>query len=381
MSRYAYNGQEVLERDGKLVGFNAGYGFYAEHESNYAGKELMKPKRIIDKNKNHPFNGEIVEKPDEIQMMEFNDGNVWVTNNLRNYYSLMKKTEEERREIMDIYINNDDRKRTEKFISSFGGRVDSPEVVALWNAGFNGGGNFDFISTNEQSSELLRKLYSEMQKGNVAISSDYSFMFKDRGLSFVLLNQLTQEDLMNKKLVDHRDELGKKFQEEYREYLEVEGLGEFEEKYPLGFWNLQITGLNQTDKGISPEFYLELYHINHGDWDNNSCLFNVTHRMSGDEIKFLVPIAKSKEFEEFANSHSKEDIEAYINEQLEQYHEQQKIAEEQGYQIGEDSLNSIATEQRTGTVEKSSSSLREKIGKWLHPDRKNEKDKSEEKGE
>lgn len=91
MSRYAYNGQEVLERDGKLVGFNAGYGFYAEHESNYAGKELMKPKRIIDKNKNHPFNGEIVEKPDEIQMMEFNDGNVWVTNNLRNYYSLMKK--------------------------------------------------------------------------------------------------------------------------------------------------------------------------------------------------------------------------------------------------------------------------------------------------
>ena len=381
MSRYAYNGQEVLERDGKLVGFNAGYGFYAEHESNYAGKELMKPKRIIDKNKNHPFNGEIVEKPDEIQMMEFNDGNVWVTNNLRNYYSLMKKTEEERREIMDIYINNDDRKRTEKFISSFGGRVDSPEVVALWNAGFNGGGNFDLISTNEQSSELLRKLYSEMQKGNVAISSDYSFMFKDRGLSFVLLNQLTQEDLMNKKLVDHRDELGKKFQEQYREYLEVEGLGEFEEKYPLGFWNLQITGLNQTDKGISPEFYLELYHINHGDWDNNSCLFNVTHRMSGDEIKFLVPIAKSKEFEEFANSHSKEDIEAYINEQLEQYHEQQKIAEEQGYQIGEDSLNSIATEQRTGTVEKSSSSLREKIGKWLHPDRKNEKDKSEEKGE
>ena len=286
MSRYAYNGQEVLERDGKLVGFNAGYGFYAEHESNYAGKELMKPKRIIDKNKNHPFNGEIVEKPDEIQMMEFNDGNVWVTNNLRNYYSLMKKTEEERREIMDIYINNDDRKRTEKFISSFGGRVDSPEVVALWNAGFNGGGNFDLISTNEQSSELLRKLYSEMQKGNVAISSDYSFMFKDRGLSFVLLNQLTQEDLMNKKLVDHRDELGKKFQEEYREYLEVEGLGEFEEKYPLGFWNLQITGLNQTDKGISPEFYLELYHISHGDWDNNSCLFNVTHRMSGDEIKF-----------------------------------------------------------------------------------------------
>ena len=51
MSRYAYHGQEVLERDGKLVGFNAGYGFYAEHESHYLGEEQRKPKKLIDKNK------------------------------------------------------------------------------------------------------------------------------------------------------------------------------------------------------------------------------------------------------------------------------------------------------------------------------------------
>ena len=108
-------------------------------------------------------------------------------------------------EIMDRYINNDDRKRNEEFMSRLGANVDSPEVVALWYAGFNGRGNFDLISTNEQSSELIKTLYAEMQKGNVAISSDYSFMFKDRGLSFVLLDQLTQEDLMNKQLVDHRD--------------------------------------------------------------------------------------------------------------------------------------------------------------------------------
>lgn len=248
MGRYAYHGQEVLERDGKLVGFNAGYGFYAEHESEYTGSEQTKPKKLVDKNKNHPFNGEIVEKPDEIQMMEFSDGNVWITNNLWNYYSLMQKTEEERREVMDRYINNDDRKRTEEFMSSFGGKVDSPDVVALWYAGFNGGGNFDLISTSEQSSELLRKLYSEMQKGNVAISSDYSFMFKDRGLSFVLLDQLTNEDLLNKQLVDHRDEMARQFQQEYREYLAKEGLDESVVigkggKYPAEFWNVQIHDL------------------------------------------------------------------------------------------------------------------------------------------
>lgn len=248
MGRYAYHGQEVLERDGKLVGFNAGYGFYAEHESDYSGEEQTKPKKLIDKNKNHPFNGEIVENPNAVHMMEFSDGNVWITNDSWNYYSLMKKTEEERREIMDRYINNDDRKRTEEFMSSFGRKVDSPEVVALWYAGFNGGGNFDLISTNEHSSDLLRKLHKEMQKGNVAISSDYSFMFKDRGLSFVLLDQLTQEDLMNKQLVDHRDEMARQFQQEYREYLAKEGLEESVVigkggKYPAEFWNVQIHNL------------------------------------------------------------------------------------------------------------------------------------------
>ena len=248
MGRYAYHGQEVLERDGKLVGFNAGYGFYAEHESDYSGEEQTKPKKLIDKNKNHPFNGEIVENPNAVHMMEFSDGNVWITNDSWNYYSLMKKTEEERREIMDRYINNDDRKRTEEFMSSFGGKVDSPEVIALWSAGWNGGGNFDLISTTEQSSEVLKKLYEEMQKGNVAISSDYSFMFKDRGLSFVLLDQLTQEDLMNKQLVDHRDEMARQFQQEYREYLAKEGLEESVVigkggKYPVEFWNVQIHNL------------------------------------------------------------------------------------------------------------------------------------------
>ena len=382
MGRYAYHGQEVLYRNGKLVGFNAGYGAYAEHESHYLGYEQRKQKKLIDKNKNHPFNGEIVENPKAVQMMEFSDGNVWITNDSLFNYRLMQKTEKERNEIKEKYLHNEDRKRTEREMLEFGGReLDAPEVVALWNAGWHGGGNFDLISTTEQSSEMLRKLYEEMQKGNVAISSDYSFMFKDRGLSFVLLDQLTQQDLMMKEYVDHREELGKKFQKEYREFVDGEGLGEFEVKYPVGFWNLQISGLNQTDKGLIPEFYLELYHTNHGDWDNDSCLFNVPHYMSGDEIKFLVPIAKSEEFITFADNHSKEEIEEYINTQLENYHEQQRLAQEQEYQIGEDSLDSIAEEQRTENIERKSSSLREKIEKWLNPDRENDKNKPDGRGE
>ena len=100
--------------------------------------------------------------------------------------------------------------------------------------------------------------------------------------------------------------------------------------------------------------------------------------MTGAEIKFLVPIVQTPEYEEFAKSHSKEEIGEYLNSKLEEYHEQQKIAEEQGYQITEDSLTAIATEQRTETVEKRKLSLKNRINKWLHPDREKT---TEEKGE
>lgn len=253
MSRYAYHSQEVLYRDGKLIGFNAGYGFYAEHESKYRGVEQRKI-GTVEKSEKNPFDGEIIENPDEIHLIEFDDGKVWIISNSWYYDKLMRKTYDEQRQIMEKYINNDDRSRTEQFLSEIGANLQSPEVVALWNAELMGaGGSFNLISTNEQSSEMLKKLYDEMKKGNVAISSDYSFLFKDRGLSFVLLDQLTNEDLLAKRLVDDRDELIEQFQKEYREYLTKEGLHESVcyvkgGKYSAEFWNVQIRGLKMNTK-------------------------------------------------------------------------------------------------------------------------------------
>lgn len=377
MSRYAEYSQEILYRDGKLIGFNAGYGFNSEHEYGYKGMEQMQPRKAMKEDKQpNPFSEEIVRNPEAVHLMELNDDrNVFLTNDDFYYYRMLEMSEEDRSRRVESLINNDDRKSTADFLARMGMQPEQPEVVSLWNSS-----SFYLLSTNEHSSELLKTLYAEMQKGNVAISSDYSFLFKDRGLSFVLLDQLSKEDFLTKQLVDHRDEMSKQFEREYNDFLKAEGLAGYgvDMNYPIRFANVQITGLNQTDKRISPEFYLELYQIVNGDRGYNSCLLKVTRHMSGDEIKFLVPIAKSKEFEEFANRHSKEDIEAYINEQLEQYHEQQKIAEEQGYQIGEDSLITIATEQRTETVEKRKLSLKDKISNWLHPDREKT---TEEKGD
>ena len=377
MSRYADHSQEILYREGKLIGFNAGYGFHSEHEWGYKGMEQIQPRKSMKKDKQpNPFSEEIVRNPKMVHLMELNDsGNVFLTNDEFYYYEMLKKSEEDRNKRMEALINNKDRKSTADFLERIGMQPEQPEVIALWNES-----DFYLLSTNENSSELLKTLYKEMQKGNVAISSDYSFLFKDRGLSFILLDQLTQDDIMKKQLIDHQKEIAKQFEKEYNDFLEKEGLAGFDTdmNYPIRFANVQINKVDQTDKGMSPKFYLELYHIVNGEWDNNSCLFNVPRHMSGNEIKFLVPIVKSKDFEEFATSHSKEDVETYINEQLEQYHEQQRLTKKQEYQIGKESLNDIATEQRTETVEKRKMSLGDRIKNWLNPDKVKS---AEEKGE
>lgn len=108
-------------------------------------------------------------------------------------------------------------------------------------------------------------------------------------------------------------------------------------------------------------------------------MHKLTH-LTGDEIKALVPVVKSKEYAEYAKAHSKEDVETYLIEELGLYR-QRKTVEESRYLADKEALETIASEQRAETVEKRSSSLKEKIGKWLQPNRKNNKDKSEEKGE
>lgn len=244
MGRDANLGQQILKRDGKLVGFNAGFGPHAEHERGYRGCEQENPKKSRFKSeKENPFNGEIVQKPDDIKLMEFEDGTVWMTNDGWRYAIEMAKTEDARKEFINRCINNRDRLQYEEWMKEWGKKYIPPEVIALWNDC-----HFDLISTNERSSELLKTLYNEIQKRNVAISSDYSFMFENRGLSFVLLDQLTNEDLANKQLVDNRIKMAKQFKKEYIEYLSEEGLDESVcygngGKYPAEFWNVQVSDL------------------------------------------------------------------------------------------------------------------------------------------
>ena len=102
--------------------------------------------------------------------------------------------------------------------------------------------------------------------------------------------------------------------------------------------------------------------------------------LTGNEIKALVPIIKSEEYAKYAKSHSQEEVESYLVEELGVYRHRQEI-EELRYLSDKDSLEKIASEQRTETVEKRSLSLKDKMRNWLHHDKENDKGKSEEKGE
>lgn len=134
-------------------------------------------------------------------------------------------------------------------------------------------------------------------------------------------------------------------------------------------WELILNG------EIVPKFYLEILDTSKGQENLNALCMHKLCRLTGDEIKALVPVVKSQKYAEYAKNHNKEDVETYLLEELALYRERQNI-EDLRYLADKESLGKIASEQRTETVKKSSSSLRDKIGRWLHPDRENDKDKT-----
>ncbi len=125
---------------------------------------------------------------------------------------------------------------------------------------------------------------------------------------------------------------------------------------------------------------MEILDTSKGREDLDSLCMHKLCRLTGDEIKALVPVVKSKEYADYAKNHSQEAVETYLIEELGLYR-QRKIIDEGRYLADKEALEGIVSEQRTETVEKSSLSLKDRISKWLHPDRENDKDKSEEKGE
>ncbi len=139
-------------------------------------------------------------------------------------------------------------------------------------------------------------------------------------------------------------------------------------------WKLILNG------EIVPNFYLEILDTSKGRENLDSLSMLKLSHLNGNEIKALVPVVQSKEYAEYAKSHSKEDVELYLLEELTLYRKRQEI-ESLRYLADKESLEKIASEQRTETIEKRSLSLKDQMSKWLHHSNENAKNKSEEKGE
>ena len=102
--------------------------------------------------------------------------------------------------------------------------------------------------------------------------------------------------------------------------------------------------------------------------DLDSLCMHKLSKLTGDEIKTLVPIVKSKDYADYAKDHSKEEIEEYLFGELELYRQKEF-------------MKKVVSQQRKETIEKTSLSFKDKVSKWLHRGRENDKDKLGEKGE
>ena len=184
-------GQEILYRNGKFVGLNTGYhlGWFF-HDFIYNGPEQFKTSV---KNKDNPFYGQIIENPKAIQIIEWGENDVLISN-IPELYEKLKGLPKEKR-ATDIYS---------RIKENNYGHLDLPDetiVVSSWYPGNEKyGGRFYLTSIGGKNVDIIKKLYNEIQKSNVAVSSGYTFMFEDRGLSFIILDQLSKEDLENKKI-------------------------------------------------------------------------------------------------------------------------------------------------------------------------------------
>ena len=177
MGRYAYNGYEELinPETGELKGINFGYGFYAEHERGFSCVEQTKPPLKFGK-KNKAFEEERIKQPGCIQLIKLDEQHSVLTNSPYLTEDFQAEDLKQSRDVEEVA----------KMSKQFGMQIGQPNpFYTSWTDKY-----FTILSIDSESAQILEHLYQEIMRGNVAVSSNFSSSFKDRGLSFVMLDQL-----------------------------------------------------------------------------------------------------------------------------------------------------------------------------------------------
>ena len=365
MARESIWGKQIIIRNGNLVGLNVGYGFYGEHESTYSGLEqgnsqLDTPERKI-------FDGEIIENPDKVKMFEFDDGMICITNNMDfcNYAERHRMSMDELQKNFTSYVGYDD--TNQMFLKSIGYQVQDeiPGIKAAWACN----GVFYLISKDRESNEILKKLYSEIQRKNVAISNDYRFLFKDRGLSFVMIDQLNKEELDKKGILKCIENVKSEIGKRYNKMVYEQGLFPRRSKYPVTINFVYAKELKISSDDINPILYID-YSKKNAQTEERE-FGNTTGYFETEEFEHLLYLLKTDELREFSDSHSLEEVIKYLDDKMEEYrHKEDNV---QSFEIKEEDLLALASSQRTENVERRLEDLKKSADRWLNPDKEKSK--------
>lgn len=321
MGRYANNGyQELYDSEtNELKGINFGYGFYAEHEYGYLGEEIGQ-EDDEKANQKSAFENEKIKDPSKVFFIKTIDGKAMLTNNDWFYHSLAAKDPVTQALEIDKYLqhNNGDKERDisykEIWNQMFHMDMEMPPYDTQWNKY-----QFTIVGLDEFHNALLKRLYQEIQAGNVAVSADFSSLFDDRGLSFVFLDKLTKEDYFSKKNKDFYEQSLKQKEKEMRQYLWDEEMDT--SKYPIKLFNVQIDSIEYNPNGEQvAHFYLAVYdNRKQFKKDGEGWLINIPRKMTEQEIYCLVEIIRSDELNLVAQTYTSIELEDYIMQKLELY--------------------------------------------------------------
>lgn len=365
MARESIWGKEIIKRDGKIVGINLGYGFYGEHESTYNGPEQGKSQ--IDSLERIAFEGETIENTNQIRMFEFDDGMICITNDMDfcNYAERHRMSMDELQKNFTSYVGYDD--TNQMFLKSIGYKAQDeiPGIKAAWACR----GVFYLISKDRESNEILKTLYSEIQRKNVAVSNDYRFLFKDRGLSFIMLDQLTREELAKKGLLKCVERVKSEIDKKYIKMVYDQGLLRRSKKYPITIDYLYAQELKISSDDVNPILVIEYSKTNPQTQDRS--YKSSTGYFETEKFEYLLTLLKTDELREFSDSHSLDDVVEYINSNMEEFRSKENKV--RNFEIKEDDLLALASSQRSESVERRLEDLKRSADRWLNPDKEKSK--------
>ena len=284
--RYTWQGQEVVCNDnGELVGVNIGFDFCSEHEWGYSGRELAHRRRRGDYS-SPSFEQALIDKLDMISLIECDDGLMALTSYPQGRgYDIADR---------DSYMEGHHDVRTADPDRRPGACFD-----AFWDEN-----SFLIYAIDGYSSKILCELYDHILNYDVAVSPNFLPIFRERGLSFVIVSHLSKEDHETRNRILNIERIALDAREDLGLWLREHGNSSWEySTFKGAVWlsNVQVSFVLDVDNTPVPYFYYEPHDMlawTKTPHDNISSIYfsKMPHWMSAEGVQALYLTGNSDEY-------------------------------------------------------------------------------------